>query len=200
MTKHRLLVLTLVLAGCGTESAPTIRKTKGPTTAAGPVEVALLAGGCFWGMEHVMRDAPGIVKMEVGYAGGASTHVGYEDVSEGATGHAETVRIEFDSSKISYQDLLTHWYFRGHDPTQKNRQNNDVGTQYRSAIFTTSPAQAKAAAAVISKVNASHKWPKAVVTEITAATTWVRAEDYHQDYLLKNPGGYNDHFLRSFDF
>jgi peptide methionine sulfoxide reductase msrA/msrB len=166
----------------------------------GPREIAILAGGCFWGMENVMRDAPGVVSIEVGYAGGKSSNVSYEDVSSGSTGHAESVRIVFDPHQISYEDLLLHWYFRGHDPTQLDHQNNDVGTQYRSEIFTTNDAQRKTAEAVKARVDSSGKWKHPIVTRIEPATTWVRAEDYHQDYLIKHPNGYNDHFLRDFDF
>jgi peptide methionine sulfoxide reductase msrA/msrB len=168
---------------------------------AGPKqEVAIVAGGCFWGMENVMRKAPGIVSIEVGYAGGTRADVKYEDVETGKTGHAEAVRIVFDPSVISYQDLLLHYYFRGHDPTMLDHQNNDVGPQYRSEIFTTTAAQAKIAEAVKLRVAVSGKWRRPIVTRIEPATTFVRAEDYHQDYLVKHPGGYNDHYLRSFDF
>jgi peptide methionine sulfoxide reductase msrA/msrB len=165
-----------------------------------PQETAILAGGCFWGMENVMRKAPGILKIEVGYAGGGRTDVKYEDVETGQTGHAESVRIVFDPTKISYDDLLLHYYFRGHDPTSVDRQNNDVGPQYRSEIFTTTKAQADEAAQVIAKVEKSGKWVRPIVTKVEAATTFVRAEDYHQDYLIKHPNGYNDHYLRDFDF
>jgi methionine-S-sulfoxide reductase len=165
-----------------------------------PREVAILAGGCFWGMEQVMRGAPGIIDMEVGYAGGASSDVTYEQVSTGTTGHAEAVRVVFDPTRLSYEDLLAHWYFRGHDPTQLNRQNNDLGPQYRSEVFTLSPAQYRTALAVKARVDASGKWKHPVVTRIEPATTWVRAEEEHQDYLLKHPHGYNDHYLRPFDF
>jgi methionine-S-sulfoxide reductase len=163
-------------------------------------ETAILAGGCFWGMEHVMRQAPGIISIEVGYAGGKGTSVGYEDVETGKTGHAEAVRIVFDPSKISYADLLSHYYFRGHDPTQLGHQNNDWGTQYRSEIFATSDAQLATAYAVKARIDATGKWKKPIVTMIEPATTFVRAEEYHQDYLIKHPGGYNDHYLRPFDF
>ena len=146
-----------------------------------------------------MRDLPGITSIEVGYAGGTSTKVGYEDVSEGTTGHAESVRITFDPSKVSYEDILLR-YFRGHDPTQLDRQNNDIGSQYRSEIFTTTSTQFATALAVRSRVENSHAWRKPIVTKIEPATTWVRAEDYHQDYLIKHPHGYNDHFLRPFTF
>src|SRR4051794_557532 len=160
-------------------------------------EVAIVAGGCFWGMENVMRDLPGILSIEVGYAGGKSTQVGYHDVSSGSTGHAESVRIVFDPAKTSYEKILLR-YFQGHDPTQLDHQNNDVGTQYRSEIFTTSNDQAKTAIAIKARVDKSHFWKKPVVTKIEAATTWVRAEDYHQDYLVKHPTGYNDHWIRPY--
>jgi len=173
---------------------------KPPIDPSGPRDVAILAGGCFWGMENVMRDAPGVVSIEVGYAGGKSPKVSYEEVSAGDTGHAESVRIVFDPHQISYEDLLVHWFFRAHDPTTLDRQNNDVGTQYRSEIFTTSDAQRVVAEAAKARVDQSGKWKRPIVTRIEPATTWVRAEDYHQDYLIKNPGGYNDHWLRDFDF
>src|SRR5262249_51391287 len=148
-------------------------------------EVAILAGGCFWGMENVMRLAPGVESIEVGYAGGTSKSATYDQGKHGDTGHAEAGRIGFDPSQISYADLLAHWYFRGHDPTQLDHQNNDWGTQYRSEIFTTTPEQARVAADIKARVDKSGKWKKPIVTRIEAASTWVRAEDYHQDYLIK---------------
>jgi methionine-S-sulfoxide reductase len=163
-------------------------------------ETAIVAGGCFWGMENVMRKAPGIVSIEVGYAGGTVSPVSYEQVETGKTGHAEAVRIVFDPSVISYQDLLLHYYFRGHDPTQLDHQNNDIGTQYRSEIFATTPGQLKIAQTVKLRVAVSGKWKHPIVTRIEPATTFVRAEEYHQDYLVKHPDGYNDHYLRDFDF
>jgi methionine-S-sulfoxide reductase len=166
----------------------------------GPREVAILAGGCFWGMEKVMREAPGVVSIEVGYAGGKSTKVSYEEVSEGDTGHAESVRIVFDPHQISYANLLAHWFFRAHDPTTVDRQNNDVGPQYRSEIFATSADQRRTAEDVKARVDHAGKWKRPIVTRIEPATTWVRAEEYHQDYLIKHPDGYNDHWLRDFDF
>ena len=166
----------------------------------GPREEAILAGGCFWGMEKVMNLAPGVVSIDVGYAGGKSNKVSYEEVSGGDTGHAESVRIVFDPKQISYEDLLLHWFFRGHDPTSLNRQGNDVGTQYRSEIFTMSDAQRATAIAVKARVEQSGKWKRPIVTRIEPATTWVRAEEEHQDYLVKHPNGYDDHYLRDFDF
>jgi len=129
-----LLASILVLAACAASDAGPEKRSFTPS---GKQEVAILAGGCFWGMENVMRQAPGVLSIEVGYAGGKDQKVGYEDVASGSTGHAESVRIVFDPTQISYADLLSKWYFRGHDPTQLDHQNNDHGTQYRSEIFTT---------------------------------------------------------------
>jgi len=198
---HRTLAAAALLFACTPGAQADGNKTKPkPATKGGPREVAIVAGGCFWGMENVMRQAPGIDSIEVGYAGGKSTKVKYEDVETGDTGHAEAVRIVFDPSVISYEDLLLHWFFRGHNPTHLNHQNNDTGPQYRSEIFTFSKEQMKIAKAVKDKVDKSGKWDDPVVTLIEPATTFVRAEDYHQDYLIKHPDGYNDHFLRSFDY
>jgi peptide methionine sulfoxide reductase msrA/msrB len=197
-----LLASLLVLAACGSLDASPNAGTPAAKsfTPSGKQEVAILAGGCFWGMENVLRTAPGILSIEVGYAGGKSTKVEYEQVASGTTGHAESVRIVFDPAQISYADLLTHYYFRGHDPTQLDHQNNDRGTQYRSEIFATSPEQVKVAMEVKAKVDKTGKWGHPIVTKIEPASTWVKAEDYHQDYLIKHPNGYNDHFMRSFDF
>ncbi|HTM45419.1 MAG TPA: bifunctional methionine sulfoxide reductase B/A protein [Polyangiaceae bacterium] len=161
------------------------------------LETAILAGGCFWGMEEILRKIPGVVSTEAGYAGGKAG-VKYEDVHAGTTGNAEAVRIIFDPKELSYQDLLAKWFFRMHDPTTKNRQGNDVGSQYRSAIFVTSEAQREIATRVKQKVDESGVWPAPVVTEITEAGTFTRAEDYHQHYLQKNPDGYTCHYLRDF--
>jgi peptide methionine sulfoxide reductase msrA/msrB len=160
------------------------------------LETAILAGGCFWGMEELLRKIPGVLETEVGYEGGTTPNPTYEDVHTGRTGHAEAVRIVFDPSQVSYEDLLEKWFFRMHDPTTKNRQGNDVGTQYRSAIFITSPAQREAALRVKKRVEASGKWRAPIATEIVEAGPFTLAEDYHQKYLEKNPGGYTCHFMR----
>lgn len=161
------------------------------------LETAVLAGGCFWGMEDILRKIPGVLETEVGYAGGSSASPNYEQVKTGRTGHAESVRILFDPKQISYADLLEKWFFKMHDPTTKNRQGNDVGTQYRSVIFVTSDAQRKTAEEVKALVNRSGKWKSDVVTEIVQAGAFTPAEDYHQDYLVKHPGGYTCHFMRN---
>ena len=160
------------------------------------VETALLAGGCFWGMEDILRKIPGVIQTDVGYTGGGTQRPSYEDVSSGRSGHAESVRVVFDPKVLSYETLLEQWFFRMHDPTTLNRQGNDVGTQYRSAIFVLSDEQRKVAEAVKARINASGKWPRPVVTQIVAAGEFTPAEDYHQDYLVKNPGGYTCHYLR----
>lgn len=162
-------------------------------------EVALLAGGCFWGMQDLLRELPGVVQTEVGYTGGTTSNPVYEDVHAGKGGHAEAVKVVFDPVRISYAQIL-EFFFKMHDPTTKNRQGNDVGVSYRSAIFTESDEQKRVAEEVKAKVEASGKWRRPVVTEIVAAGPWWPAEDYHQDYLEKHPGGYSCHYVRDIDF
>ncbi|HEY0787647.1 MAG TPA: bifunctional methionine sulfoxide reductase B/A protein [Thermoanaerobaculia bacterium] len=164
-------------------------------TVKGTTEVAILAGGCFWGVEELIRQLPGVVGTTVGYTGGDLKNPRYEDVKTGRTGHAESIRIEFDPSKISYEEIL-RYFFRLHDPTTKNRQGNDVGSQYRSAIFVADDGQRQAAERVRAEVDRSGKWSRPVVTEIEPAKEFFAAEEYHQDYLQKNPGGYTCHYLR----
>ena len=163
---------------------------------AGRKETAILAGGCFWGMEEIIRAIPGVLETVVGYTGGTTPNATYEDVHTGRTGHAESVQIVFDPDVLSYEDLLG-WFFRMHDPTTLNQQGNDRGTQYRSAIFFTSEEQRKTAEKVKARVDASGKWKRPVVTQIVPAGPFWKAEDYHQDYLQKHPGGYTCHFLRN---
>jgi methionine-S-sulfoxide reductase len=158
-------------------------------------ETAILAGGCFWGVEELIRSLPGVIETRVGYVGGRTANPVYAEVKKGATGHAEGIRIEFDPNEISYEQLLEK-FFRLHDPTSLNRQGNDLGTQYRSAIFYLSDEQREIAERVKRRVSESGKWPRPVVTEITTAPTFYDAEDYHQDYLQKNPNGYTCHYWR----
>ncbi len=159
-------------------------------------EVAVLAGGCFWGVEDILRDVPGVTDTEVGYTGGWLENPEYEDTQNGRSGHAEAVRVTFDPAVLSYEDLLERWFFRLHDPTTPNRQGNDVGTQYRSAIFPQTQEQRETAERVRARVQASRKWKRPITTTIEPASTWYNAEEYHQDYLRKNPGGYTCHYLR----
>ncbi len=158
-------------------------------------ETAILAGGCFWGMEEIIRKIPGVLKTTVGYSGGKTANPTYEEVSTGSTGHAESIQVEFDSTRLTYQTLLDY-FFRMHDPTTLNRQHNDVGTQYRSAIFYTTEAQKKTAEAVKARWDKSGKIGRPITTEITASGKFYPAEDYHQKYLVKHPGGYTCHVLR----
>ena len=159
--------------------------------AATAVQIATLAGGCFWGMEDLLRQQPGVIATEVGYTGGSVANATYQSHE----GHAEAVRIEFDPTKTSFEALL-RFFFRMHDPTTRNRQGNDVGTSYRSAIFYHDAEQKRVAEKVRAEVDASGKWQRPIVTEIVPAGPWWRAEEYHQDYLVKNPGGYTCHWVR----
>ncbi len=186
------------MAAAATSSATT--SASGPAGCAATVEVAVLAGGCFWGMEDILRTIPGVIETEVGYTGGTSKDATYEDVHLGTTGHAESVRVVFDPKVLAYRDLLEKWFFKMHDPTTPNRQGNDVGSQYRSAIFFTSPEQKRVAEEVKAKVDKSGAWPRPITTEIAAAGPFYRAEEYHQKYLQKNPGGYTCHFMRDKTF
>jgi peptide methionine sulfoxide reductase msrA/msrB len=160
------------------------------------LETVVLAGGCFWGMQDLLRKIPGVLETEVGYAGGPSAKPTYEQVRTGRTGHAEAVRIVFDPTVLSFETLLEGWFFKMHDPTTKDRQGNDRGTQYRSAIFYTSPEQKAVAERVIARVDAGGKWRAPIVTQVAAAGEFTAAEGYHQDYLEKHPGGYTCHFMR----
>lgn len=162
------------------------------------LEVAVLAGGCFWGMQELLRKLDGVVSTEVGYCGGARETASYEHVHDGTTGHAESVKVVFDPNKLSYERLLA-WFFRIHDPTTANRQGNDTGSQYRSAVFFQSEEQGRTARAVRQRLDAKGVLQGPVVTKLTAAMPFYRAEDYHQDYLQKNPRGYSCHFVRPYE-
>ena len=159
--------------------------------AAASNRIATLAGGCFWGMQDLLRKQPGVLATEVGYTGGKVPNATYQNHD----GHAEAVRIEFDPAKTSYEALL-RFFFRMHDPTTLNRQGNDFGSSYRSAIFYHDEEQKQTAQKVKAEVEAGGTWRRSIVTEITPAGPWWRAEEYHQDYLEKNPGGYTCHWVR----
>ena len=161
-------------------------------------ETATFAAGCFWGSEEFFRKIPGVLDTKVGYTGGAKK-ADYEDVSRGNTGHAESVEIKFDPNRVSYEKLLT-LFWKMHDPTTENAQGNDRGSQYRSAVFTHSEAQKQSAMALKAKIDKSKAWKQPVVTQIQAAETFYPAEDYHQKYLAKHPGGYDNHYLRDLNF
>lgn len=158
-------------------------------------EIAIFAGGCFWGMEDLIRKLPGVLDTEVGYTGGRLDNPTYKDVKTGSTGHAESIRVSYDPTITTYRALL-EFFFQIHDPTTVNRQGNDVGTQYRSAIFYLNDAQRDEARRIIAEIDASGTWPSKVATEVVAAGPWYDAEAFHQDYLEKYPEGYTCHFIR----
>ncbi|NQZ01509.1 MAG: peptide-methionine (S)-S-oxide reductase MsrA [Bdellovibrionales bacterium] len=160
-------------------------------------ELATLAGGCFWGVEELFRQIDGVIDTEVGYTGGETDNPVYETVKTGTTGHAESIQIEFDPNKVSYAEILD-FFFSIHDPTTENRQGNDVGSQYRSEIFFHSQQQLSVAQEIIQKWEQSGKWQKPIVTKVSEARTFFSAEDFHQDYLKKHPGGYTCHYVRKF--
>lgn len=147
-------------------------------------EVATLAGGCFWCLEAVFDQFQGVESVESGYMGGDSPNPSYEDICTGDTGHAEVVRVTFDPAIVGFRDLLAV-FFTIHDPTTPNRQGNDVGTQYRSAIFFHSPEQEQAAREVIARLSAEKLWANPIVTEVVPASTFWQAEDYHQEYFAR---------------
>jgi len=149
-------------------------------------ETAIFAGGCFWCTESIFKSLKGVKEVTPGYIGGKRKNPTYEQVSSGATGHAEAVKIIFDPEKISYEELL-QIFFATHDPTSLNRQGNDIGTQYRSAIFYSTPEQKKLAEAYIKFLNDSDTFDKYIVTEVVPATEFYEAEDYHKNYLENNP-------------
>jgi len=163
------------------------------------LEIAVLAGGCFWGMEDLIKKQKGVIETQVGYTGGTLKNARYEDVKKGTTGHAEAIRILFDPKITSYKELLL-FFFKIHDPTTKNQQGGDIGTQYRSAIFYKNDKQKSEALEIKKRVDESKKWKTPIVTEIVGADEFFSAEDYHQNYLDKNPGGYTCHFERKVEF
>jgi peptide-methionine (S)-S-oxide reductase len=154
-------------------------------------ETAILAGGCFWGMQHLLRQYLGVISTRVGYTGGDVPNATYRNHGR----HAEAIEIVFDPEKLSYRELL-EFFFQIHDPTTLNRQGNDRGTSYRSAIFYTSVEQKRMASDTIADVEASGLWPGKVVTEVTPAGPFWEAEPEHQDYLERYPDGYTCHFVR----
>jgi methionine-S-sulfoxide reductase len=192
----KLIIATLSLASLTaaaetkSEASARFEKAQG--------EMASFAAGCFWGTEEFFRKIPGVTATRVGYQGGEKSAT-YKDVGSGKTGHTETLQLKFDPKKVSYEKLLDQ-FFKMHDPTTLNRQGNDVGPQYRSEIFTYTPEQAKVAQAFKEKVEKSGAWKAPITTMIEPAKPFYEAEDYHQQYLVKNPGGYDNHHLRNLNF
>lgn len=166
---------------------------------AAKAEKATFAAGCFWGVEEFFRKVPGVYETGVGYIGGQTKDPTYSIVSAGQSGFAEAVEVLFDPKKVSYSKLLD-LFFKIHDPTTLNKQGNDIGTQYRSAIFYHTEDQKKQAEFFKAKVEKSKVWKKPVVTDISAASKFYEAEEEHQKYLLRHPKGYDNHYLRSINF
>jgi peptide-methionine (S)-S-oxide reductase len=195
--KHRLAFLaaaaiTSAPFAAHAESAVTIPPPalESPAQSSG-LETAVLAGGCFWGMQDLIRKRPGVISTRVGYSGGDVPNATYRNHGT----HAEAIEIVFDPSELSYRELL-EFFFQIHDPTTKNRQGNDIGASYRSAIFYDSDEQKRIAEDTIADVNASGLWPGRVVTEVSAAGPFWEAEPEHQDYLERYPNGYTCHYVR----
>ena len=153
----------------------------------------IVAGGCFWGLEDLLKNLDGVTSTKVGYSGGDFDDPTYADIRTGKTGHAEAVRVEFDEDEISLEEIL-HYFFKIHDPTTMNRQGNDVGTSYRSAVFYRDDAQKAIIETVIDEVNEIGRFENPVVTTVALEKEFYDAEEYHQNYLKKNPHGYTCHF------
>lgn len=154
-------------------------------------EKAILAGGCFWGMEELFRKLPGVIKTRVGYAGGTTANPSYERMG----GHAESLEVIYDPAVTNYRKLL-EFFFQIHNPTTPNQQGNDRGSQYRSLIICEDENQQQIAQKLIAEIEASKKWPSKIVTEIKLGGEFYEAEKYHQNYLENNPGGYTCHYVR----
>jgi peptide-methionine (S)-S-oxide reductase len=183
-----LALLVGLLFGCN--RPVTIRDFAGPAEAQAATsseQQAVFAGGCFWGVDAVFKHVTGVTKVVSGYAGGAADTAHYEIVSTGTTGHAESVQVTYDPSKISYDDLLKVFFFVAHDPTELNRQGPDEGTQYRSSIWYENDAQKKMADDYIAKLDQTHAFSQPIVTKVVPLTGFYPAEDYHQNYLELHP-------------
>ncbi len=179
----------VVMASKGAEADEAMRRVPAPeaeTAAPAGPQTAVLAGGCFWGVEGVYEHVRGVTHVESGYAGGKADTASYDEVSTGRTGHAESVRVTFDPSQISYGEILQIYFSVAHDPTQLDRQGPDHGTQYRSAIFAQTPAQADEAKRYIALLDGDKAYGKPLATRIETGTFYP-AEDYHQDFMARNP-------------
>jgi peptide-methionine (S)-S-oxide reductase len=162
-------------------------KIDAPLARAAGIQTAVFAGGCFWGVEAVFEHVRGVTQVVSGYAGGSADTASYDQVSSGATGHAESVRISYDPSRISYGQLLKVFFSVAHDPTELNRQGPDTGTQYRSAVFFTNDEQKRVTEAYIAQLQATRTFARPVVTQVTRLKAFYEAEAYHQDYLVHHP-------------
>ncbi len=202
----KIATLALPLGAMLSACQPSVNAAEAPTVlaapamddtkAAGPLQTAVFAGGCFWGVQGVFEHVKGVDKAFAGYDGGDREHAHYNQVGTGDTGHAESVQVRYDPSQISYGELLRIFFSVAHDPTQLNRQGPDEGTQYRSAIFYGNERQKEIATAYIAQLNAAHVFARPIVTKLSPDKGFYQAEDYHQDYLVNNPTAlyivYND--------
>lgn len=195
MSISLLRILTLLIistaVACGTMTAQAVNipdpALDAPLATAKGEQTAVLAGGCFWGIEAVFEHVKGVTRVTSGYAGGDAKTASYETVSEGETGHAESVRITYDPSQITYGQLLKIFFAVAHDPTQLNRQGPDSGTQYRSAIFYSNEEQRRIAVAYIEQLNKAQVFNRRIVTQVAALDSFYEAEGYHQDYAARHP-------------
>jgi peptide-methionine (S)-S-oxide reductase len=183
-TGYRRMALANAVQTAGRVPAPALDDPLAPQPGR---EIAVFAGGCFWGTQSVFQRVKGVIATEAGYAGGSAATATYDQVTTETTGHAESVQIVFDPSRITYGTLLRLFFSVAHDPTQLNRQGPDVGTSYRSAIFTTSDRQRTIAAAYIHQLDAAHVYARPIVTQLTPLKGFYKAEEYHQDYATRNP-------------
>ena len=184
-----LLVVGLPILSChAAANSPVPPPNSDAALAAAPSRTtAVFAGGCFWGTQAVFERVKGVLETTAGYSGGSAATAHYEDVTTETTGHAESVRVVYDPSKITYGQLLRIFFAVAHDPTELNRQGNDIGTSYRSVIFYANDDQKRIATAYIAQLDAAHVFPKPIVTQVVPLKAFYPAEDYHQDYALKNP-------------
>ena len=189
--KRTLVTLLLCAMTIGLHAGEAAVKIPAPSlddkAAAGPVRTAIVAGGCFWGVQGVFQHLKGVKSAISGYSGGAQNDADYRTVSGGDTGHAESVQIVYDPAQVTYGQILQVFFSVAHDPTQLNRQGPDSGTQYRSAIFFANESQRKIAQAYIAQLDAAKVYPRAIVTRVDPLKGFFAAEDYHQDYLLNHP-------------
>jgi peptide-methionine (S)-S-oxide reductase len=185
------VVAVSLLAVCGMVEAAVVvlpdPVSDAPLAAKSSSQTAVFAGGCFWGIEAVFEHVKGVTQAVSGYSGGTAETADYQKVSSGRTAHAESVRVTYDPSKVSYGQLLKVFFSVAHDPTQLNRQGPDTGPQYRSAIFTVDAAQQRAAQAYIAQLQAAKSFPRPIVTEVVALKAYYMAEPYHQDYVVHHP-------------
>jgi peptide-methionine (S)-S-oxide reductase len=191
-----ILALAFSMSACAGESAVPLPAPKQDVTSTAPTETAVFAGGCFWGVQAVFQHTKGVLNAVSGYAGGDKSTAEYEVVSSGVTGHAESVQVTYDPKQVTYGQLLQVFFSVAHDPTQYNRQGPDSGTQYRSAVFYSTPQQKDVTEKYIAQLDAAKVFPKHIVTQVTPLKGFYPAEGYHQDYATRHP---NSPYIAAFD-